>query len=118
MIARICWAVLALVHLMPAVATFRPSLIARLYGVAPGTQTFLLLHHRAALFLVVLTICVWAAFRPEVRPLGLVALTISMASFLALYLAGGAPASLRTIAVVDLIGLPFLALAAWQVVRS
>lgn len=118
MIAKLCWGVLALVHLAPAVALFRPALIERLYGVAAGTETFLLLQHRAALFLVVLVICVWAAVRPEVRPLGLVAVAISMVSFLALYVAGGAPASLRTIALADMIGLPFLAIAAWQVVRS
>lgn len=113
MIAVICWGVLGLIHLLPALALFRPSMISALYGVPSGSTTFLLLHHRAALFLCVLLVCVWAALRPEVRPLASVVVAISMISFLWLYAAAGQPAALRQIAIADLAGLPFLAIAAW-----
>lgn len=117
MIARICWAVLGLIHLLPALALFRPAMIGRLYGVETGSTAFLLLHHRAALFLAVLVVCLWALARPEVRPLASVAVGISMLSFLWLYLAAGQPPALRQIAIADVIGLPFLAVAAWQAFR-
>lgn len=107
------WGVLALIHALPAAAFFYPPLISKLYGVGPG-DTFLLLHHRAALFLAVLTVCVWAAFRSEVRTLATGVVAISMLCFLGLYVAGGMPGSLRTIAIADLMGLPFLAYAGWQ----
>ena len=117
MISIICWAALGLIHLLPAIALVRPSMIGTLYGVEAGSTTFLLLHHRAALFLVVLVICIWAVFRPEVRPLASVGVGISMLSFLWLYVTAGQPPALRQIAVADLIGLPFLAIAAWQAFR-
>ncbi len=116
MIAVICWSVLGLIHLLPALALFRPSMISALYGVPPESATFLLLQHRAALFFCVLVICVWAALRPEVRQLASVAVAISMLSFLWLYAAAGQPVALRQIAIVDLAGLPFLAIAAWLAV--
>lgn len=117
MISIICWAALGLIHLLPAIALVRPSMIGTLYGVEAGSTTFLLLHHRAALFLVVLVICIWAVFQPEVRPLASVGVGISMLSFLWLYVNAGQPPALRQIAVADLIGLPFLAIAAWQAFR-
>lgn len=118
MISVLCWVVLGLIHLLPAIALFRPSLIGTLYGVAPGSATFLLLQHRAALFLVVLIVCGWAAWRPEVRPLASLAVAISMVSFLSLYAAAGQPQALRQIALTDLVGLPFLAVAAWLAFRT
>lgn len=117
MIASLCWVVLGLVHLLPALGLFRPAMIGTLYGVAPGSTTFLLLQHRAALFLLVLVLCLWAVWRPEVRPLASVTVAISMVAFLWLYVGAGMPPALRQIAIVDLAGLPFLAVAAWQAFR-
>lgn len=114
MIAAICWGVLGLIHLLPALALFRPAMIGALYGVEAGSTTFLLLHHRAALFLAVLIVCWWAALRPEVRPMASVVVAVSMISFLWLFAAAGQPPALRQIAVADLVGLPFLAVAAWM----
>lgn len=118
MIERICWLILGLIHAVPALALFRPALISRLYGVDPGTDHFILLHHRAALFLVVVVVCVWAAFRPEVRQLASVAVGISMASFVVIWWLSGMPPALRSIAIADLIGLPVLLYVAWQAFRS
>lgn len=114
MLDRVSWLILALVHLMPALSFFRPTMIARLYGVETQSPTFLLLHHRAALFVVVFTLCVWAACDPGTRRLASVAAAISMISFLGLYWHAGSPPSLRTIALADLAGLPFLAIVAWR----
>ena len=110
----VCWGMLAVVHALPALALFRPTLISSLYGVEAGSSTYLLLHHRAALFLVIFVICAWAVFRPETRQLATASVGISMLSFLLLYWLGGSPPALRSIAIGDLIGLPFLAFAGWQ----
>lgn len=114
MLELIAWLVLALVHLMPALAFFIPSLLTKLYRLEPGNALFLLMHHRAALFLVILVICVWAAFDAAPRRLASVAVAISMVSFLALYWLQAAPVALRQIAVVDLIGLPALVYVIWR----
>ena len=92
---------------------FRTQLLTSLYGVEPGGQVFLLLQHRAGLFLAVAAACVFAAFVPEGRGLASVVTAISMISFLVLYAFGGMPEHLRRIALVDLAGLPVLAIATW-----
>jgi hypothetical protein len=114
MLLPISWGVLALIHALPAIALVRPSLITSLYGVAADDRTFLLLHHRAALFLAVLVICIWAIFDPGARRVASVAVAISMVSFLLLYLMNGSPPALRSIAMADLIGLPALVLVTWR----
>lgn len=110
----ICRLLVALGHLLPALALFQPSLITRLYGVAPDSALFLLMHHRAALFFAVLVACIWAAFDPGGRKLAALLAAISMLSFLFLYHSRGRPAALSTIALVDLIGLAPLAWAGWH----
>lgn len=114
MIERIAWTLLALVHVTPALALFAPSLLAKLYGVKSGDPLFLLMHHRAALFLAVVVTCLWCALDPTPRKLGAVLVTISMLSFLALYFANGSPPALKQIAVADLVGLPALLYVAWK----
>lgn len=117
MLIKAAWAVLAAIHALPALAAFRPGMIAGLYGTQPGSVSGLLLHHRAALFLGVFVVCIWAMVRPEVRPLSATIVAISMVSFLAIYLTNGAPASLRTIAIADTVGIPFLILVAGRAFR-
>ena len=111
---RISWIVLALIHLMPAVALLAPSLIERLYGVGRGDEHFALFRHRAALFACVFITCVWAAADTAVSQLAVIVAAISMLSFLLLYLRAGSPAYLRSIAVADVIGLPFLGYVGWR----
>lgn len=114
MIERLAWALLALVHITPALAFFAPSLLTRLYGVQSGEPLFLLMHHRAALFLAVFVACIWCAIDPTPRKLGVVVVTISMLSFILLYFTNGSPPALKQIAIADLIGLPALAYVAWK----
>lgn len=114
MIDRLAWALLALLHLPPALALARPLMIETLYGVSRAEPIFLLLQHRAALFLVVMLICLWAMADPGVRRLASVAAAVSMLSFLLLYGLAGAPAALRPIALADILFVPVLAFAAWR----
>jgi hypothetical protein len=114
MITKICWAILLAIHTMPALALFRPTLISKMYRVNTDSPIFLLFQHRAALFVVICVICLWSIFRPETRPLATVAVGISMVSFVLIWLLAGAPSALKSIAVADIIGLPFLIFAGWQ----
>lgn len=112
---RICWLVLGLlVHFPPFAAFFVPSLISRLYSALPNDPNFALLQHRAALFGVIVITCIWAAFDPGVRKLATIITALSMISFLNVYMTYGKPQSLKTIAYVDLAGLPFLVFAGWK----
>ena len=114
MVERIAWGLLAALHVMPALALFRPALIARLYGIEAGGIAFVLLQHRAALFLAVVAVCVYAAFDPASRRVATVAVAISMVSFLFVWATSGQLAALRGIAVADAIGLLPLAYVAWR----
>ncbi|HEV7233056.1 MAG TPA: hypothetical protein VGN36_02340 [Sphingorhabdus sp.] len=114
MIERIAWVVLALVHLMPSLALIAPSLLTRLYGMQASEPLYLLMHHRAALFLAVFVACIWCAIDPTPRKLGVVVVAISMLSFLVLYFANGSPPLLKQIAIADIIGLPALAYVGWK----
>ena len=114
MLQPIAWFVLAAAHAIPALALFRPALIMKLYRISAEFPLFLLFQHRAALFLAVFVICVWAAFDPGSRRLASVAVAISMVSFVILWWMNGSPSAFRTIAITDLIGLPFLAFVAWK----
>ena len=115
---RLAWFLLALIHALPAIALVRPALLTSLYGVEPTSSTYTLLWHRAALFAVVLLICCWAAFRPEVRRLAAVAVAISMIGFLVIYWVQGMPSNLRAIAIADLIGVPALGFVGWNAFRN
>lgn len=114
MIERLAWGLLALIHVTPALALFAPSLLTKLYGVNAGDPLFLLMHHRAALFLTVVVACIWCALDPTPRRLSIVLVAISVISFLALYFANGSPLALRQIAIADMIGLPALVYVAWK----
>jgi hypothetical protein len=113
----IAWILLALVHLTPALALFRPALLTSLYGVDATSPLFLLMQHRAALFAGIVLVALWCAVDPAPRRLGVVVVALSMVSFLILWQLAGQPAALRRIAIVDLAGLLPLALVAWAAFR-
>lgn len=118
MLQLISWLFLAAIHALPALALFRPAIIGKLYGVASDNPLFLLLHHRAALFLVIVVLALWAAFDPSSRRIASVGVGISMISFLALYWSAGAPPALKSIATADLVGIPFLLFVSWKAFNS
>jgi hypothetical protein len=112
---RIAWGLLALIHLSPAVAVLIPGTITRFYGVPEQGTVGILLQHRSVLFMVVVAICVWAAFAPAVRPLAAFATAISVIGFLIIYTWHGLPAGpLRTIAWADLVAILPLAFVCWR----
>lgn len=93
-------------------------MIAQLYGIDAGGTPHLLLHHRAALFLGVLILCVWSIVSATPRPAAVIVTAISMLSFLLLYWQAGSPLSLRMIFISDLVGVVPLALVGWAAFRS
>jgi hypothetical protein len=117
LLVQLSWALLALIHAMPGLALFRPALLTQMYGVEAGGTTYLLLHHRAALFLGVFVLCAWSVFAAAPRPAAAVLTAISMLTFLLLYWQAGGPPALRTIAVADIVGLAPLAFVIWHVIR-
>jgi hypothetical protein len=114
MIERLCYAVLALIHIIPASMLFRPEALGKLYGMEASGPVHALLHHRAVLFVIVVFACFWAIADPSARKLAVVVIATSMLSFLAIYWHAGSPSALKSIAMVDLAGLPFLAVVAWN----
>ena len=114
MMLKTAWLILAAVHALPALALFRPAMIGKLYGVASDNPLFLILHHRAALFLVIFLLSVWAAFDPVSRRMASVGVGVSMISFLILYWFAGSPSAFRTIATADLVAIPFLLFVTWK----
>ena len=114
MMLKIAWLVLAAVHATPALAFFRPATLTTLYRLDNSNPLFLLMHHRAALFLAVFALCLWSAFDSQPRRAAVVLTAISMLSFLTLYFQYDSPKPLKTIALVDLAGLPFLCFVAWK----
>jgi hypothetical protein len=118
MMQPILWLILAAIHAMPALAFFQPATLTTLYRLQPDNPLFLLMHHRAGLFVAVFVACIFAAFVPEGRRLAVLVVGISMVSFLLLYWQAGSPPPLRKIANVDLAGLPVLAGVAWLAFRQ
>jgi hypothetical protein len=114
MMLKIAWLILAAVHATPALAFFRPATLTTLYRLDNSNPLFLLMHHRAALFFAVFALCLWSVFDSQPRRAAVVLTAISMLSFLALYVQYGSPKPLKTIALVDLAGLPFLCFVAWK----
>jgi hypothetical protein len=114
MLVKFCWLTLAIIHFLPALAFFKPSLLTSLYGAQVGSVTHMLLQHRAALFLGIFILCIWALLKPESRQLAAIVVGISMITFLLLFAYNNMPANLQIIAIVDLVGLPLLFFVAWQ----
>ena len=112
---RICWLLVALVHAPPAAVLVAPQLVEQLYGLSAAGETGLLIVHRGALFLAILTAALFAIFDTRSRRLASVVAAISMIGFLIVYVRAGSPAGpLRTIALMDAIALAPLTFAGWR----
>lgn len=119
MFIKLAWLALGLIHLFPAASAFSPALLDRLYGVAPSGDFAVLVAHRAVLFCAIFVSCLLGAFDPTARrPLGIV-VGISVVGFLILYARAGMPTGpLRTIAIVDAVGLAPLTVVLWSAWRD
>lgn len=117
-LTKLSWALLALVHVPPALVLIIPALTQRLYNVPADGEVGLLLVHRGALFAAIVAACLLALFDPAFRRAGTIIVAISVVGFLYVYWRGGMPAgSLRTIAIMDMIALAplaFVAFRAWR----
>ena len=114
---KVSWALLALLHLTPALSAFMPGLVDRMYGVPSEGDVGILLVHRGALFLAVCVTALYAIFDPGSRKVASLVLIISMVGFLLVYARAGFPAGeLRKIAIADAVGLApliWVTLRAW-----
>jgi len=115
-VTKLAWGFLALIHASPAAVLIAPSLVKRLYGIEANGALGVLLVHRGALFLAILAVCLLALFDPPSRRAASVVVGISVIAFLIVYAQAGSPAGpLRTVALVDLLGLAPLA---WVVISA
>lgn len=112
---KLAWLLLAAVHAAPSAVAFAPGLVERLYGVERAGAVGLLLTHRGALFLAVLSVSVLAAFDPGARRAAALVVGISIVGYLILYAAAGAlDGPLRTVALVDVAALAPLGFVIWR----
>ena len=117
---RLVFLLLALIHAVPALAAVAPASLTRLYGVPANDSALLtLLQHRAVLFGLLAAALALAALRPDYRWPALLAVSVSMASFLLIAaVRGELSGSLRSIVVADVAGLLIALLASILLLRS
>ncbi len=117
-ITKLAWALLALIHLAPAAVFFLPHLTQKLYNIDANGDLGVLITHRGALFLAIVAACLAGTFDPEARKAVSIVVAISVISFLWLYVRAGMPTGpLKTIALVDAIGLVPLLWVLWSAWR-
>lgn len=100
----------AVVHALPVAGVLGAGKVAQLYGIPVDDPNLaLLLRHRAVLFGLLAAFLAYAAFRPELHRLALLAALVSVASFLVLsQMVGGYNAALATVVRVDMVALVLL----------
>lgn len=108
-------AVVAVIHALPLVGVLGADKLVQLYGISvQDTGVELLLRHRAVLFGLLAAFLGYAALRPELHRLALVAGLVSVVSFLLLSWVqpnSTLSASLMTVVWVDLVALALLVVA-------
>ncbi len=102
-----CLVVVGVIHLIPLSGVLGAERLLSLYGVGiNGPDLAILMRHRAVLFGLLGTLCLYAAFRPRLQLLGLIAGAVSVCSFLYLAWATGEyNAELQRVVVADLVAL-------------
>jgi len=116
--------IVALIHALPLVGVMGAARLTQLYGVEVQDPTLeILLRHRAVLFGLLAAFLAYAAIRPELHRLALIAGFISVASFLVLArLASAYNPELSTVVRADWLALVLLAAGAvahqWPLAKS
>jgi hypothetical protein len=102
------------IHLPPLVGVLGRARLAKLYGVTVAEPNLeILMRHRAVLFGLLGAFFVYAAFRPALWDLGLIAGIVSIVAFIGLArTVGGATPQLSRVVRVDVAGLVLLVIAA------
>src|SRR5262245_46560450 len=97
--------IVAVIHALPLIGIVGASRVSALYGIPVQEANLeILLRHRAALFGILAAFLAFAAFRPALHGLALLAGLASVASFLAVaYLVGGYNSALATVVQVDVV---------------
>lgn len=117
-LVRASWLILAVIHVAPAMVLFAPGLTEKLYGIPSEGTAGLLVIHRAAMFLAVLVVALFAIVSPGARRAATLVVGISVVGFLIIYIRLGLPdGPLRTVAIVDalaLLPLVLVAIQAWR----
>jgi hypothetical protein len=106
--------VVAAIHALPVIGILGASQLSRLYGLPVNDANLeLVLRHRALLFGLLAAFLGYAAFKPELHRLALVAGVASVSSFLVLAaLVGPYNQAIATVVRVDWVALALLVLAA------
>jgi hypothetical protein len=100
-----------IINTLPVIGCVSAARLGKLYGVSwTDPTTILLLRHRAVLFGIIGVFILYSAVMPGLQPLAMLAAGIAMGSFL--LLGSGSDSRLKTIVLMDWIGLVALALAA------
>jgi hypothetical protein len=109
-----CLALAGVIHLLPLPGILGAGPLTRLYGVAADDPNVgILLQHRAVLFGLLGLLLVAAAFRPDLRPVALIAGLVSTVSFLAIaWVVGGYNAQVARVVAADLLAVVLLLVAA------
>jgi len=116
--------IVALIHALPLVGVLGAAKLTQLYGIDVQDPTLeILLRHRAVLFGLLAAFLAYAAIRPELHRLALIAGFISVASFLVLArLASAYNPELSTVVRADWLALVLLAAGAvahqWPLAKS
>ena len=106
--------IVGIIHLLPLSGVLGAEHLARLYGLAfTDANLVVLMRHRAVLFGMLGLFPIFAAFRPEMLPVALIAGFTSVVSFLWLAWPRDAHnANIATVFYVDLLALACLVIAA------
>jgi hypothetical protein len=102
--------VVGVIHLLPLVGVFGAGRLNTLYGLSiADADLSILMRHRAVLFGLLGVFLLYAAFRPSLYLLALIAATISVLSFVVLAVTtGGYNDELRRVLIVDAVAVVFL----------
>ncbi|MEM9600201.1 MAG: phosphopantetheine adenylyltransferase [Pseudomonadota bacterium] len=116
----ILYGLLALIHILPAMAVLAPARLSSLYGFDAGDSVLTtLLQHRALLFGILAAALIYAVFNASVRWPVLIGAVVSMGGFIVIaMMRGETGGALRTIVIADVIGLIIAALAAFLLWRA
>jgi hypothetical protein len=113
-------AVVAVIHLLPAVGVLGVARLEALYGIPVQEPNLaILMRHRAVLFALLGVFLLVAAVRPAWQPAALVAGFVSVLSFLALArTVGGTNAQLQRVFAADVVALACLVVGAVAYVQQ
>ena len=102
--------VVGVIHLIPLSGVFGVGRLNTLYGISIGDPDLsILMRHRAVLFGLLGLFCVYAAMKPSLQLIALIAAAVSVGSFLYLaYATGGYSEELRRVFIADVIAAAFL----------